>query len=138
MRERDLKSLEFDKVIHLVMDLCASEPGRETTAAIQPSIDPAEVRERLRATAEMVELRSHSGSIPINEFVDQRPYILAAARAGAILGGEALVKVRDFIVGSRHVAGFLRSRVERFPHWPTRCSARWPTTAQSSTTPAPS
>src|ERR1700736_4888 len=98
MRERDLKSLEFDKVIHLVMDLCASEPGRETTAAIQPSTDIAEVRERLRATAEMVELRSHSGSIPISEFVDQRPYILAAARAGAILGGEALVKVRDFIV----------------------------------------
>lgn len=115
MRERDLKSLEFDKVIHLVMDLCASEPGRETTAAIQPSIEPAEVRTRLRATAEMVELRSHSGSLPLSEFVDQRPYILAAARVGAILGGEALVKVRDFIVGSRHVAGFLRSRVERFP-----------------------
>ena len=72
MRERDLKSLEYDKVIHLVMDLCASEPGRETTAAIQPSTDLAEVRERLRATAEMVELRSHSGSIPIGEFVDQR------------------------------------------------------------------
>jgi DNA mismatch repair protein MutS2 len=115
MRERDLKSLEFDKVIHLVMDLCASAPGRETTAAIHPSIEAAEVRERLRATAEMVELRSHSGSLPINEFTDQRPYILAAARAGAILGGEALVKVRDFIVGARHVAGFLRSRVERFP-----------------------
>jgi DNA mismatch repair protein MutS2 len=116
MRERDLKSLEFDKVIHLVMDLCASEPGREASAAIRPSVEAAEVRERLRATAEMVELRAHSGSIPINEFTDQRPYLLAAARAGAILGGEALVKVRDFIVGSRHVAGFLRSRVERFPH----------------------
>jgi DNA mismatch repair protein MutS2 len=116
MRERDLKSLEFDKVIHLVMDLCASEPGREATAALRPSTEIAEVRERLRATAEMVELRSHSGSIPISEFTDQRPYILAAARTGAILGGEALVKVRDFIVGSRHVAGFLHSRVERFPH----------------------
>jgi DNA mismatch repair protein MutS2 len=116
MRERDLKSLEFDKVIHLVMDFCASEPGREATAAIRPSIEASEVRERLRATAEMVELREHSGSIPIHEFTDQRPYILAAARVGAILGGEALVKVRDFIVGARHVAGFIRSRVERFPH----------------------
>ena len=28
MRERDLKALEFDKVIHLVVELCASEPGR--------------------------------------------------------------------------------------------------------------
>ena len=115
MRERDLKALEFDKVIHLVMDLCASEPGREATAELRPSIDPAEVQRRLTATAEMVELRSHAGSIPISEFTDQRPYLLAAARAGAILGGEALVKVRDFIVGSRHVSGFLRSRVERFP-----------------------
>jgi DNA mismatch repair protein MutS2 len=116
MRERDLKALEFDKVILLVMESCASEPGREAMAALRPSIDAGEVRARLRATAEMVELRAHSGSIPIYEFVDQRPYLLAAARAGAILGGEALVKVRDFIVASRHVAGFLRSRVERFAH----------------------
>src|SRR5258708_9142937 len=116
MRERDLKALEFDKVIHLVMERCASEPGREATAELRPSIDTAEVQRRLTATAEMVELRSHAGSIPISEFTDQRPYILAAARAGAILGGEALVKVRDFIVGSRHVGGFLRSRVQRFPN----------------------
>jgi DNA mismatch repair protein MutS2 len=116
MRERDLKALEFDKVIHLVMDLCASQPGREATAALRPSIDTGEVRERLAASAEMVELRSHAGSIPIDEFVDQRPYLLAAARSGAILGGETLVKVRDFIVGSRHVSGFLRSRVDRFQH----------------------
>src|SRR6202795_1493609 len=115
MRERDLKALEFDKVIHLVIELCASEPAREATAELRPSIDTVEVQRRLTATADMVELRSHAGSIPISEFTDQRPYLLAAARAGAILGGEALVKVRDFIVGSRPVSGFLRSRVERFP-----------------------
>ncbi|HYK65954.1 MAG TPA: endonuclease MutS2 [Patescibacteria group bacterium] len=116
MRERDLKALEFDKVIHLVVELCASEPGREATAELRPSTDAGEVRERLAATAEMVELREHAGSIPINEFVDQRGYLLAAARAGAILGGEALVKVRDFVVGARNVSAFLRSRVERFAH----------------------
>jgi DNA mismatch repair protein MutS2 len=116
MRERDLKALEFDKVIHLVMEFCASEPGREATTELRPSIDAVEVRRRLDSTAEMAGLRSHAGSIPISEFTDQRPYLLVAARAGAILGGEALVKVRDFIVGSRHVGGFMRSRVERFPH----------------------
>ncbi len=106
MRERDLKALEFDKVIHLAVEFCASEPGREATTELRPSIDPAEVRRRLDSTAEMAALRSHAGSIPIGEFTDQRPYLLVAARAGAILGGDALVKVRDFIVGSR---------VERFP-----------------------
>src|ERR1700688_1471615 len=104
MRERDLKALEFDKVIQLVMDFCASDPARAVTAELHPSTDPAEVRDRLRATAEMVELRSHAGSIPINEFTDQRPYLLAAARVGASLGGEALVKVRDFVVGSPPVS----------------------------------
>src|SRR5208283_4861404 len=89
MRERDLKALEFDKVIHLVMELCASEPGREASAQLRPSIDAAEVRSRLAATAEMVELRSHAGSIPLGEFADQRPYILAAARADAMLAALA-------------------------------------------------
>jgi DNA mismatch repair protein MutS2 len=140
MRERDLKALEFDKVIHLVMELCASEPGRDASAGLRPSIDPAEVQRRLTATAEMVDLRSHAGSIPISEFTDQRPFLLAAARAGAILGGEALVKVRDFIVGSRHVSGFLRSRrtCSRRRNSPTRCSVRSPMTARSSMTRAPS
>jgi DNA mismatch repair protein MutS2 len=116
MRERDLRALEFDKVVNLVLENCASEPGRLASAALRPSTNSTEVRERLRATAEMVELRGHSGSLPIGEFTDQRPYLLAAARVGAILSGEALVKVRDFVLASRHVNGFLRSRVERFDH----------------------
>ena len=44
------------------------------------------------------------------------PAVMAAAREGAILDGESLVKVRDFVLSSRHVASFLRSRVEPFPH----------------------
>ena len=55
MRERDLKALEFDKVMNLAMEHAASEPAREAIAELRPSIDPAEVRSRLRAAAEMVE-----------------------------------------------------------------------------------
>ncbi|MGO9602340.1 MAG: endonuclease MutS2 [Candidatus Binataceae bacterium] len=116
MRERDLRALEFDKVLHLAMEHAASDPGREAIAALRPSIDPVEVKERLRATAEMVELRAHAGSLPIREFADQRNLILAASRVGAVLDGASLVKVRDFVLASRNVAGFLRSRIERLPH----------------------
>jgi DNA mismatch repair protein MutS2 len=116
MRERDLKALEFDKVINLVIGFAASEPGRAALAELRPSTDQAEVVNLLRATAEMVELRSHSGSLPIQAFADQRSYLLIAARAGAILESAALVNVRDFVLAARHVSGFLRSRVERFPH----------------------
>jgi DNA mismatch repair protein MutS2 len=64
----------------------------------------------------MVELRSHAGSLPMREFVDQRNLLLAASRIGAVLDGASLVKVRDFVIVSRTVDAFLRSRVERLPH----------------------
>ncbi|HTW87687.1 MAG TPA: Smr/MutS family protein, partial [Candidatus Binataceae bacterium] len=42
--------------------------------------------------------------------------ILAAARGGAVLDGAALVRIRDFVLASRHLAGFMRARVEPYPH----------------------
>ena len=104
MRERDLKALEFDKVMTLVMGMAASEPAREVLSRVRPAIDTETVRDRLRATAEMAELRPHTGSIPMQEFADLRGLFLAAAREGAILDGESLVKIRDFVLSSRHVA----------------------------------
>ncbi len=116
MRERDLKALEFDKVIALVTAMAVSEPGRDAVAHSRPSTDPAQVRERLRATAELVDLRAHSGSVPIDDFADQRALLLAAAPEGAVLNGESLVKIRDFVVAARTAETFLRSRVESRPH----------------------
>ena len=116
MRDRDLKAFEYDKVLALVTEFAASEPGREMLAALRPATHPDEVHERLRTSAEMVELREHSGSVPIGEFSDQRSLLLAASRVGAILDGVSLVQVREFVVTARTAEGFLRSRVERFPH----------------------
>jgi DNA mismatch repair protein MutS2 len=115
MRERDLKALEFDKVIAVVAGLAVSEPGRRAAAAMQPSIDTEDVRARLRLTAELVELRARSGGVPLADFIDQRELMLAVAPEGAVLGGEALVKVRDFVITARSAAAFLRSRVESLP-----------------------
>ena len=115
MRERDLKALEFDKVIGLLTELAASQPGRDAIAGLQPSAEPADVCRSLRAVAELVDLRSHSGSLPLDEFVDQRALLLAAAPENAMLGGQALVQIRDFVVAARTAEAFLRSRVETRP-----------------------
>jgi DNA mismatch repair protein MutS2 len=116
MRERDLRALEFNKVIGLVAAMAASEPGRAAVQALRPADEPAEVATRLRAAAEMVALRGHAGALPMGEFADQRALLLAAAREGAVLDGASLVKVRDFVLAARHVGAFMRSRVERLPH----------------------
>lgn len=115
MRERDLRVLEFHKVIGLVAAMAASEPGRIAVESLRPSSDPAEVAARLRVTAEMVSLRAHAGALPMQEFVDQREILLAAAREGAVLDGASLLKMRDFVLAARHVASFMRSRVEPYP-----------------------
>ena len=114
MRERDLRAIEFDKVRLLVRELCASEPGRRRIDELSPSFEVGEVRDRLRTTAEMSELRSHSGSVPIAEFDDLTLILTAAAREGSVLDGISLLRVRDFVVGARDTAAFLRPRVERF------------------------
>jgi DNA mismatch repair protein MutS2 len=115
MRERDLKALEFDKVITLLRGLAVSEPGRDAIGDLQLASESAEVRRRLRAVGELVDLRSHSGSLPLDEFVDQRPLLLAAAPQNAVLGGAALVQIRDFVMAARTAEAFLRSRVETRP-----------------------
>src|SRR3984893_850983 len=115
MRERDLRVLEFHKVISLVAALAASQPGRIAVESLRPSGDPAEVAARLRVTGEMVSLRAHAGALPMQEFADQREILLAAAREGAVLDGASLLKMRDFVLAARHVAAFMRSRVEPYP-----------------------
>jgi DNA mismatch repair protein MutS2 len=115
MRERDLKALEFDKVVVLLTAFAVSEPGRRAVERLRPSTDTAEVRGRLRVAAELSDLRSHSGSVPIDEFTDQRATLLAAAPEGAVLNGELLVKIRDFVTAARTAEAFLRSRVESRP-----------------------
>jgi DNA mismatch repair protein MutS2 len=115
MRERDLKALEFDKMIGLVSGFAISQPGRDAVTQLSPVADPAEVRRRLRTVAELVELRAHSGALPLSEFVDQRPLLLAAAPENAVLDGVSLVQIRDFVLAARTVEAFLRSRVEARP-----------------------
>jgi DNA mismatch repair protein MutS2 len=115
MRTRDLRALEFDKVLALVTALAVSEPGRRAVAALAPSTDPGEVRRRLRATGELVELRGHAGALPIGEFKDQNQFFGVAAMEGATLDGKSLLDVRQFVLAARHLEAFLRSRCERFP-----------------------
>ncbi len=114
MRSRDLRALEFDKVLALVTALAVSEPGRRMAGALAPSTDSEEVRRRLGATSELVELRAHAGSLPIGEFKDQAPLFAVAAMEGATLDGKSLLDVRQFVLAARHLEAFLRSRCERF------------------------
>ncbi len=114
MRSRDLRALEFDKVLGLVTALAVSEPGRRRVKELAPSTDADEVRRRLTATSELVELRTHAGSLPMGEFKDQNPLFVVAAMEGATLDGKSLLDVRQFVLAARHLEAFLRSRCERF------------------------
>src|SRR5579875_1452301 len=115
IRQRDLQLLEFDKVLARVRDFALSEPARRIIESLRPATDRDEVQKRLRATAEMVSLRSRAGAIPLSEFADQSALLLAASREGAILDGRSLVMIRDFALVARDVAVFMRSRTGNYP-----------------------
>ena len=115
MRERDLRVLEFHKAIGLVAALAASESGRRAMEMLRPAGDPAEVAVRLRVTAEMVSLRGHAGALPMQEFADQREVLLAAARERRATASRCS-RCATSCSAARHVAAFMCSRVEPYPH----------------------
>src|SRR6266478_810629 len=116
MRERDLKAFDFDKIVALVRQFAVSEPARRLIERLAPVTVLSEAADRLSASAELKDLRSHSGSVPIGEFADQTALLIIAAREGSVLDGQSLLQIRDFVLSSRHASSFLRSRSERYPH----------------------
>ncbi len=116
MRERDLKALEFEKLVAIVTSFAVSEPGRRRVAALRPStrMTPkfATGCARPRSWSSCVH---DAGGVPLDDFVDQRELMLAVAPENAVLGGEALVRIRDFVIAARSAEAFLRSRVETLP-----------------------
>ena len=51
MQERNLRVLEFPKILAMLAELTVTEPGRELAAALTPSSDADEVR-KLQAQTE--------------------------------------------------------------------------------------
>ena len=84
MNERNLRVLEFNKILDMLAALCTTEPGQIAARALTPSGDPGEVYRAQAQTEEASSIFAYCGGNPMAHFTDVRPY-LKLAKAGGTL-----------------------------------------------------
>ena len=115
MNERNLRVLEFTKILEMLAALAVTEPGREAARALRPSGDPATVRRWQAETDEATSVIAYSGGSPMAWFTDVRPF-LKLAKAGGVLAPKALLQVADALKASRTLRSALVTDREDTPY----------------------
>ena len=115
MNERNLRVLEFPKILEMLAALTVTEPGQEAARALEPSGDAATVRRWQAETEEATSVTAYTGGNPMAYFTDVRPF-LKLAKAGGILSPKALLQVADALKAARTVRSALVTDREDTPY----------------------
>ena len=94
MNERNLRVLEFGKILDMLAALCTTAPGQAAALELKPSGDADEVIRAQAQTEEASSIFAYCGGNPMAYFTDVRQY-LKLAKAGGTLSPKALLQVAD-------------------------------------------
>ncbi len=116
MRDQDLSTLEFDKVLHLLASHAVSSAGHEACLAIRPQTVADQVHSESERTWQFFRLLEEHLSLPLREFPDIRPALQWAAQIGAALEGLKLLEVLEVIALSRTLSTFFHRHAAAHTH----------------------
>ena len=77
MNERNLRVLEFPKILDMLAELAVTEPGREAARALRPTGDADAVRAMQAETDEALTVIAYNGGSPMAYFTDVKPFLKA-------------------------------------------------------------
>lgn len=100
MREKDLQSLEFDKILARLARHTSFSAGNELVLALRPSNDPGEVEWWQRETTEARALLDSQPGVSLGGVSDIRPLVRNTLK-GMTLTPEELLEVRDTLSKGR-------------------------------------
>ena len=104
MNSNAYRVLEFEAIRTLLLSHAGSVPGRDRLAALRPSVEPADVRERLATTGEGVVVLGAVGRQPFHDLPDLAQVLREARVKGLHLEPRALLDVASFIEGGLEVS----------------------------------
>ena len=114
MNERNIRVLEFPKILEMLAERTITEPGHQAALELRPSGDADTVRAWQAQTEEAGTVIAYNGSNPMAWFTDVRPF-LKLAKAGGVLSPKALLQVADALKAARTVRGALVTDREDTP-----------------------
>lgn len=113
MNAKIIKTLEFGKILYKLENYAATTLGKERTLTLEPSGDLEEVKLRLKATDEAVNVDRLKGGAPFGGIRDIRQ-ALHRARIGGMLNAAELLDIATTSFGSRRLKKFLLSLHEEY------------------------
>jgi len=114
MQDRNLRVLEYPKILDRLAKLCMTDPGKAAALATRPSGDPFAVRLLQQETEEALAAYAYHGGSPMAYFQDVSEH-LQLAKVGATLSMRALLLIAEGLRAARSVRGSLVSDREDTP-----------------------
>lgn len=85
MKEKSLKTLEFDKIMNLISEYAGSDFGKESIQETKPSTSVLEIELSLNKLSDMINLISTFGNLYFGGLIDYTDYVKRAS-IGGVLG----------------------------------------------------
>ena len=114
MQKRNLRVLEYYKILEMLSAHVITDMGREACMNLEPSSDPEEIFAMQAQTEEANTVLAYNGANPMAYFKDVREYLKLAA-VGATLSPKALLDVAEALKASRVVRNALVTDREDTP-----------------------
>lgn len=111
MKEKTLKTLEYYKIVELLVEKAESSLGREKAKEIRPLTDIDDIEYLQRETEEAYSLIIKRGNPPLFGIYNIGPEVRRAEMGGVISPG-SLLKIADSLRVSRTLKGYMRETKE--------------------------
>lgn len=107
MNKKTLKTLEYEKIVNLLLDKAESELGRKKIEAIRPLTDIEEIERLQEATSEAYKIMIKRSAPPLFGIYNLGKE-MQRIKIGGILEPVSLLKVSDSLRVSRRLKGYMR------------------------------
>ncbi|NLY86031.1 MAG: endonuclease MutS2 [Tissierellia bacterium] len=111
MKEKTLKTLEYYKIVELLVEKAESSLGREKAKEIRPLTDIDDIEYLQRETEEAYSLIIKRGNPPLFGIYNIGPEV-RRAEMGGVLSPGSLLKIADSLRVSRTLKGYMRETKE--------------------------
>lgn len=107
MNKKILQTLEFNKIIQAVVNLAASDLGKEHVLSLAPSINKEEVESWQDETEDGTKILKLRGRMPIPKLQNVRPH-LKRLDIGASLNGLEIAQIGKILRTTSEINRFFR------------------------------
>lgn len=104
-----IESLEFEKILQLLIDNCQGELGQEKMRGLQPMTDPKLIEKRLDEVAEFKQGRDDKQMLTLSAYEDIADELRSLEVEGYVLAEGGLQNINNLLLQTREIFRFFKS-----------------------------